>query len=100
MHLEAASGLSKATALKYLHKVAKFICSKLAQKWMGEIILNDPNYMCANRERFRARNGLSKVGAAIDGSHIPYQPNAGEYEQDYKNYKMWTSMLSAGIVNA
>ena len=47
-----------------------------------------------------ARNGFSKVGAAIDGTHIQYQPNAGEYEQDYKNYKMWTSMLCIGIVNA
>jgi hypothetical protein len=100
IHLEAASGLSKATALKYLHQVAGLICSKLAPKWMGETILNDPNYMDANRERFRARNGFSKVGAAIDGTHIPYQPNAGEYEQDYKNYKMWTSMLCIGIVNA
>jgi hypothetical protein len=31
---------------------------------MGETVLNNPNYMDANGDSFRARNGFSKVGAA------------------------------------
>ncbi len=100
VHLEAASGLSKATALKYVHEVAELICSKLAIKWMGPALLNQEGYMENNRARFSLRNGFPYVGAAIDGTHVPYVPNAGEYEQDYKNYKMWTSMLCIGIVNS
>ena len=97
IHLEAAS---EATALKYLHRVAELICTHLACKWMGESILKENGYMEANRERFRRRNGFPYVGAAIDGTHIAYQPRKGEYEQDYKNYKTWTSLLCIGIVNA
>ena len=47
-----------------------------------------------------SRNGFLYVGAAIDGTHIAYKLRKGEYEQDYKNYKTWTSLLCIGIVNA
>ena len=40
------------------------------------------------------------IGAAVDGTHVPYFPNSGESQQDYKNYKMWCSMLCIGIVNS
>ena len=99
-HLESASGLTKATALKYVHRVAALICSQLAQKWMGESLLKEDGYMEGCRERFRLRNGFPYVGAAIDGAHIPYSPNSGESEQSYKNYKMWTSLLCIGMVNS
>ncbi len=36
IHLKAASGLSNATALKYVHQVAALICAHLTKKWMGE----------------------------------------------------------------
>ena len=84
-HLEAASGLSKPTALRYVHQVAELICTKLAPQWMGPVLLEQDNYMESNRERFRLRNGVPYVGAAIDGTHIPYFPNAGDSQQDYKN---------------
>ena len=84
-YLEAASGLSKPTALKYVHQVAELICTKLAPQWMGPVLLKQDNYMESNRERFRLRNGVPYVGAAIDGTHIPYFPNAGDSQQDYKN---------------
>ena len=100
IHLESASGLSKATALKYVHEVAELICAHLAKKWMGEALLEEDGYMDGCRERFRLRNGFPLVGAAIDGTHIPYEPNSGESEQEYKNYKMWTSMLCIGMVNS
>ena len=45
IHLEAASGLTKATALKYVHQVAELICTHLTKKWMGEALLIDEGYM-------------------------------------------------------
>ena len=38
-HLEAASGLSRPTALKYVHQVAELICTKLGPHWMGPALL-------------------------------------------------------------
>ncbi len=70
MHLEAASGLSKATALKYVHQVADLICTHLTKTWMGETLLKDDGFMELCRKRFRLRNGFPLVGAAIDGTHI------------------------------
>ena len=67
IHLEAASGLSKATALKYVHQVAELICTHLTKKLMGETLLKDDGYMEGCRERFCLRNGFPLVGAAIDG---------------------------------
>ena len=99
-HLEAASGLSKPTALKYVHQVAELICTKLGPHWMGPALLEQEGYMKSNRERFRLRNGMPYIGAAVDGTHVPYFPNSGESQQDYKNYKMWCSMLCIGIVNS
>ena len=78
MHLESASGLSKATALKYVHEVAELICAHLTKKWMGETLLEEEGYMDACRERFRLRNGFKYVGAAIVGTHFPYLPISGQ----------------------
>ncbi len=64
IHLEAASGLSKAIALKYVHQVAELICHKLSKNWMGEARLKEDGYMNACREHFRLRNGFPLVGAA------------------------------------
>jgi hypothetical protein len=100
IHLEAASGLSKATALKYLHEVAELICKQLSKKWMAGSLLEENGYMDSCRERFRLRNAFPFVGAAIDGTHVPYKPNSGDVAQSYKNYKMWTSMLCIGMVNS
>ena len=100
-HLEAASGLSRPTALKYVHQVAELICTKLGPHWMGPALLEqgartfEEGYMESNSERFRLRNGMPYIGAAV-----PYFPNSGESQQDYKNYKMWCSMLCIGIVDS
>ncbi len=69
-HLEAASGLSKVTPLKYVHQVADLICTHLTKTWMDETLLKDDGFMEGCRERFRLRNGFPLVGAAIDGTHI------------------------------
>ena len=44
--------------------------------------------------------GTPYVGAAIDGTHIPYFPNFGEWQRDYKNYKLLCSMLFIGMINS
>ncbi len=71
MHCEAASGLSKLTALKYVHEVAELISTHLTQQLMGKTLLEEDGYMDGCREQFRLRNGFPYVGAAIDGTHIP-----------------------------
>ena len=53
VHLEAASGLSKATALKYVHEVAELICTHLTKKFMSKALLEEDGYMDGCRERFR-----------------------------------------------
>ena len=77
IHLEAASGLSKATALKYVHQVAELICTHLTKKLMGETLLKDDGYMEGCRERLRLRNGFPLVGAAIDGTHVAFCAQRG-----------------------
>jgi hypothetical protein len=67
------SGLKNNSALKYLHEVSEAICTHLAPKWIGN-------------GRFCLRNGVANVSLCIDGTHIPYKPNSGEHEQDFKNY--------------
>ena len=94
-------GMKKSAALKYVHQVAGLICRKLSHKWMGDGIFNGlPNYMEECRARFHARHGFPNVGGCIDGTHIPYNPNSGECEEDFKNYKNWTSMLCIAFVNS
>ena len=84
-HLKMASGLSASTARKYIFLVADLICKKLASKFMGDAILNaDDAYIEKCRTRFHARHGFPKVAGCIDGTHIPYKPNNGEFEADYK----------------
>ena len=72
IHLEAASGLSKATALKYLHRVAELICTHLACKWMGESILKEngcqQGALEANRERFRRRKFKERISLRWRGN--------------------------------
>ena len=100
-HLKMASGLSASTARKYIFLVADLICKKLASKFMGDAILNaDDAYIEKCRTRFHARHGFPKVAGCIDGTHIPYKPNNGEFEADYKNYKQWTSLLCIAFVNS
>ena len=56
--------------------------------------------MEANGERFHRRSKFPYVGAAIGCTLWAYQPRTGEYEQDCKNYKTWTSLLCIGIFTA
>ena len=52
-NLAKISGLSKGTALKYVHQVAKLITTKVAHKWMGDGIFKTlPNYIEECRARF------------------------------------------------
>jgi hypothetical protein len=100
MHLRKASGLSIATALKYVYDVSKLINEKLGPKFMGDAILQSDGYLDDVRARFHARNGYPNVAGCIDGTHIPYKPNFGEHEADFKNYKQWTSLLCIAFVNS
>ena len=86
-HLRSASGLTASTARKYVYQVSKLICEKLAHKHMGDALLKERDYIQNCRARFQARNGFPNVVGCIDGTHIPYKPNFGEFEADYKNYK-------------
>ena len=52
IHLEAASGLSKSTALKYVHEVAELICTHLTKKWMGKALLEEDGYNKSLIEEF------------------------------------------------
>ena len=99
--LGVAAKLKKNTALKYLHEVSALIADKLKDKWMGYGILEQsPTYMENCRSRFHARHGFPMVGAAIDGTHVPYAPNSPEEALICKNYKMWTSLLNIAVVNS
>jgi hypothetical protein len=98
--LGGAAGLEKPTALKYLHEVVFAICTEISKRWIGEGILNQPNYIENIRARFHARRGVPMVGLALDGSMIPYKPRDGERKQDFQNYKSWTSLNVIAIVNS
>jgi hypothetical protein len=100
INLGCMSGLKNNSALKYLHQVSEAICTHLAPKWMGNGLLNRPGYMDNVRARFNLRNGVANVALCIDGTHIPYKPNSGEHEHDFKNYKQWTSLLCIGFINS
>jgi hypothetical protein len=100
-NLSSVSGLSKAIALKYVHHIAKLITTKIAHKWMGNAIIDSlPNYMEEVRSRFHSRHAFPNVGGCIDGTHVPYTPNSGECEEDFKNYKNWTSLLCIAFINS
>ena len=97
--LGVAAKLNPNTALKYLHEVSALIADKLKFKWMGYGILEQsPTYMEDCRARFHARYGFPMVGAAIDGSHVPYHPNSPAEAMNCKNYKMWASLLNITVV--
>jgi hypothetical protein len=99
-NLGAVSGVKQSTGLKYVHQVAKLITTKMADKWMGDAIFEGlPNNMEECRARFHARHVFPNVGGCIDGTHVPYTPNSGENEEDFKNYKGWTSVLCIAFVN-
>ena len=100
-NLAHVSGLSKGVAFKYVHQIAKLITTKIAHKWMGDGIFKMlPNYMEECRSRFHSRHAFPNVGGCIDGTHVPYTPNSGECEEDFKNYKGWTSLLCIAFVNS
>ena len=59
-NFSSVSGLSKAVALKYVHQIAKLITTKLADKWMGNAIIDSlPNYMEEVRSRFHSNRAFS-----------------------------------------
>jgi hypothetical protein len=99
--LGVAAKLKSNTVLKYLHEVAALIGEKLKDKWMGYGILEQsPTYMENCRSRFHARHGFPMVGAAIDGTHVPYVPNSPAEALVCKNYNFWTSFLNIAVVNS
>ncbi len=83
--LGGAAGLERHTALKYLHQVAYVICSELSKDWIGDAILNQPEYIWKVTARFQVRRGMPYVAAALDGSQIPWKPNSGEQSIDFLN---------------
>jgi len=42
-------------------------------------------------ERFACRRGIRNVGGAVDGTHVPWQPDCEHYMEDFHNYKGWYS---------
>jgi len=51
------------------------------------------------QERFAARRGIGNVGAAVNGTHVPWQPDSLEFMEDFHNYKGWYSILVVAVVN-
>ena len=71
--------------------IAKLITTQIAQKRMGDGIFNMlPNYMKECRSRFHSWHAFPNVGGCIrciDGTQVPYTPNTGECEENFKTYK-------------
>ena len=90
-NLAHVSGLHKGVAFKYVHIIAKLITTQIAQKRMGDGIFNMlPNYMKECRSRFHSWHAFPNVGGCIrciDGTQVPYTPNTGECEENFKTYK-------------
>eukprot|EP00873_Tetraselmis_striata_P028037 jgi/Tetstr1/448301/TSEL_035587.t1 len=51
-------------------------------------------------ERFACRRGIRNVGGAVDGTHVPWQPDCENYMEDLHNYKGWYSILVVAMVNS
>eukprot|EP00873_Tetraselmis_striata_P009068 jgi/Tetstr1/429332/TSEL_019250.t1 len=44
-------------------------------------------------ERFACWRSIRNVGGAVDGTHVPWQPDCEHYMEDFHNYKGWYSIL-------
>jgi hypothetical protein len=51
-------------------------------------------------KEFEKKRGISNVGTAVNGIHVPWKPDDARYTEDLHNYKGWHSILVVAFVNS
>eukprot|EP00951_Prasinocladus_malaysianus_P017943 scaffold142167_cov15-Prasinocladus_malaysianus.AAC.1 len=90
-------GVSEAVIRKWVIEVCTGVIEVLRPEYLRK---PTPEECLKNQEFFAARQGIENVGAAVDGSHIPFQPESLDYMEDFHNYKGWYSILIIALVNS
>ena len=92
-----AAGISEAAAYNYTVSFCSGVIDVLREQYMRKPTQAE---LVEVQDRFCLRRGMGNVGAAVDGTHVPWQPDLEEYMEDYHNYKGWYSILCVACVNS
>jgi hypothetical protein len=82
---------------RYVHQVCWAIFTSLRKKFLRPPTAEEAALV---NERFADRRGLGDVGLALDGTHVPWQPEDKAWKQEFHNYKGWYSVLCVFVVNS
>ena len=88
------ASLGRSTVEQYLYAFCTGVLKVLKPIFMPSTPPS-PAKLAAIREEFAARQGISNVAMAVDGTHVPFRGCA-----DYRNYKGWTSILLVAFVTS
>mmetsp|Transcript_26141 Transcript_26141/g.73206 ORF Transcript_26141/g.73206 Transcript_26141/m.73206 type:complete len:162 (-) Transcript_26141:86-571(-) len=90
------SGVLKAV----LHMWAKQTCTGIVEV-LHPVCMRKPTLEEAqlNQDFFSHRRGIMNVGGAVNGTHVPWQPDDVEFAEHFHNYKGWYNILVVGLVN-
>ena len=93
-----SAGIAPETALQYTRQVSQGIIDVLRPDFMpGK---PRPEELPKVQEQFKSRRGLMNVGGAVNGTHVPWQPDSEVSMEDFHNYKGWYSILCVAVVNS
>ena len=72
------------TVMNYTYEVCRGIFFVLRPIFMHP---PTPEEVALSQSRFARRRGILDVGLAIDGTHVPWKPDDGQWTEEFHNYK-------------
>jgi hypothetical protein len=97
VHAKAAH-VSVPTMSNWVHNFAKGVIQVFADTYMRPP--DSQEEISIIQKGFESRRGMSNVGLAIDGTHIPWRVADGLPREDFHNYKGWYSTLAVAFVDS
>eukprot|EP00873_Tetraselmis_striata_P041741 jgi/Tetstr1/462005/TSEL_007076.t1 len=88
--------IAESTARKYVMYTCEAIIENLVPVYM-----RPPTAMESQQSQrvFATRLHMGNIGLAVDGTHIPWQPDCHEWMDEFRNYEGWYSILVVALVN-
>jgi hypothetical protein len=92
-----AAGVSPATLCQWVPRFSKGVVRTFAKQYLTRPSKDEMDLIW---KEFEKRRGISNVGTAVNGTHVPWKPDDARYREDFHNYKGWHSILVVAFVNS
>jgi len=92
------AGISDSLASMYTKEVCTGIAEVLGPEYMRPPSSKEEALLV--QKGFEERRGIAHIGGAVDGTHVPWQPDTELFMEHFHNYKGWYSILVVAVVNS